>query len=104
PLQALPRPVSPRFPYTTLFRSELFHSIVHKERPGVKREARPLDERGDFCYTERKERKGGDVFVPDLICVPRQEQDGKPELPVISDRKSTRLNSSHVSISYAVFC
>src|SRR5699024_11732950 len=25
-------------------------------------------------------------------------------IPVLSDRKSTRLNSSHVSISYAVFC
>src|SRR5207253_9801537 len=27
-----------------------------------------------------------------------------PCLPTISDRKSTRLNSSHVAISYAVFC
>src|SRR5699024_12639837 len=26
------------------------------------------------------------------------------ELPALQDRKSTRLNSSHVSISYAVFC
>src|SRR5207249_5657359 len=25
-------------------------------------------------------------------------------LPIVEDRKSTRLNSSHVSISYAVFC
>src|SRR5699024_12085566 len=29
---------------------------------------------------------------------------GDSELAVWSDRKSTRLNSSHVSISYAVFC
>src|SRR5947209_14560598 len=28
----------------------------------------------------------------------------KPEPPIISDRKSTRLNSSHANISYAVFC
>src|SRR5690625_4048015 len=27
-----------------------------------------------------------------------------PEIPVLTDRKSTRLNSSHVAISYAVFC
>src|SRR5258707_2150096 len=27
-----------------------------------------------------------------------------PSRPVISDRKSTRLNSSHANISYAVFC
>src|SRR5699024_11563235 len=29
---------------------------------------------------------------------------GSSVLPTCSDRKSTRLNSSHVSISYAVFC
>src|SRR5207249_6570753 len=29
---------------------------------------------------------------------------GHPQVPPGSDRKSTRLNSSHVSISYAVFC
>src|SRR6266852_8178563 len=29
---------------------------------------------------------------------------GNPNLPVTRDRKSTRLNSSHGSISYAVFC
>src|SRR5207253_6790695 len=28
----------------------------------------------------------------------------RPRFPVQSDRKSTRLNSSHVAISYAVFC
>src|SRR5690625_5411880 len=28
----------------------------------------------------------------------------KPKVPVKRDRKSTRLNSSHVAISYAVFC
>src|SRR5690242_21606337 len=33
----------------------------------------------------------------------RQDVEGKPVLS-ISDRKSTRLNSSHMSISYAVFC
>src|SRR3712207_8818498 len=27
-----------------------------------------------------------------------------PGLPVLADRKSTRLNSSHANISYAVFC
>src|SRR5690625_6048462 len=29
---------------------------------------------------------------------------GLEEIPAIVDRKSTRLNSSHVAISYAVFC
>src|SRR5437773_6735810 len=30
--------------------------------------------------------------------------DRRPELPLVGDRKSTRLNSSHITISYAVFC
>src|SRR5437870_6698261 len=33
-----------------------------------------------------------------------QRKIGSDQLPVVSDRKSTRLNSSHVAISYAVFC
>src|SRR5271167_616916 len=42
--------------------------------------------------------------------IPRQRRDGSPMFVplrpalVREDRKSTRLNSSHVSISYAVFC
>src|SRR5690606_42125593 len=31
-------------------------------------------------------------------------QQGKKQAPTLLDRKSTRLNSSHVKISYAVFC
>src|SRR5436309_12308913 len=31
-------------------------------------------------------------------------QEVMPSVPVLADRKSTRLNSSHVKISYAVFC
>src|SRR5207249_9197534 len=34
---------------------------------------------------------------------PEQRRNGGPEEP-LQDRKSTRLNSSHVSTSYAVFC
>src|SRR5207249_5440900 len=30
--------------------------------------------------------------------------EGRTRMPRMADRKSTRLNSSHVSISYAVFC
>src|SRR5262245_65237737 len=35
---------------------------------------------------------------------PRQAAAAQPELRPIRDRKSTRLNSSHLGISYAVFC
>src|SRR5207249_8979255 len=51
--------------------------------------------------------RGRGRLAPELVdqalardeLVRMQEQDGQDE-----DRKSTRLNSSHVSISYAVFC
>src|SRR4051794_41710413 len=68
-------PRSTLFPYTTLFRSG---------RPG--RGSRPpLDERADL--DPAAQARGGDARLGGGI-----------------DRKSTRLNSSHPSISYAVFC
>src|SRR6266704_4247723 len=50
-----------------------------------------------FPYTTlfRSSRRGGD---------PRDLRPGVASGHAPSDRKSTRLNSSHVSISYAVFC
>src|SRR3712207_8972187 len=71
-------PRSTLFPYTTLFRSLLV-------APRVRRRA--VEQRGE---------RGGravPVAVPVATAVP---------VPV--DRKSTRLNSSHANISYAVFC
>src|SRR5690625_2263200 len=45
------------------------------------------------------------VRVPDLLQGPTSlRRLVAPEGPAILDRKSTRLNSSHVAISYAVFC
>src|SRR5207249_6627716 len=43
----------------------------------------------------------GSTCVPPVIVPPLPGTNGSPGQP---DRKSTRLNSSHVSISYAVFC
>src|SRR3712207_7984169 len=76
-------PRSTLFPYTTLFRSVRFH---------------PLD---------RDEIKGGGV---DAVALPgRRVRIGEHVTevgvtPFRADRKSTRLNSSHANISYAVFC
>src|SRR5436305_11872970 len=69
-------PRSPLFPYTTLFRSGY-----------------PVS---DF----------GDAIKPDWIreALVELKQLGKPIYVTERDRKSTRLNSSHVRISYAVFC
>src|SRR5690349_23969131 len=83
-------PRSTLFPYTTLFRSPLLDhrrvAVVAVERVGDRR-ARlvgpALDERQQRTAVERPRRRD-------------------PER--VEDRKSTRLNSSHVEISYAVFC
>src|SRR5207249_5615821 len=57
-------------------------------------------------------RKRGGLTSPTLACVEHRQSSALPAALVSSktgdvrriDRKSTRLNSSHVSISYAVFC
>src|SRR3712207_8435939 len=79
-------PRSTLFPYTTLFRSEEDVAPAH-----------PL---------EARDRVGRDRFVgvadmgaPVRVADRRGDVEGFAQ-----DRKSTRLNSSHANISYAVFC
>src|SRR5258708_10812112 len=79
-------PRSTLFPYTTLFRSQAhllgtggFNAQYHGRLV--------LAGFADFVKHRR------DVSEP-----------GKDKPPVVPDRKSTRLNSSHQIISYAVFC
>src|SRR5206468_10275666 len=73
-----PPPRSTLFPYTTLFRSA---------RNRLKKETTQLGFVG--IYPSK----------PDRTII-----SGSPTLPANIDRKSTRLNSSHDQISYAVFC
>src|SRR5699024_11827282 len=61
--------------------------------PGGARALPPLPAGPDLCPKHRGR----------LLPVLRPHLDPRPHLPG-EDRKSTRLNSSHVSISYAVFC
>src|SRR5437868_9545060 len=75
-----PPPISTLFPYTTLFRSPV--QRAERSRPVRALRVRRPGKARQFALVRR---------VP-----PRQG--GR------ADRKSTRLNSSHVSISYAVFC
>src|SRR3989442_9641171 len=74
-------PRSTLFPYTTLFRSE---------RPGQ------LQPPGQLVDDDHG--RGAHVFRH------RRRLNAEPVIVVDQDRKSTRLNSSHVRISYAVFC
>src|SRR5690554_7365906 len=72
-------PRSTLFPYTTLFRSVGVLELIHQQMP-------------EACLILLAQRR---VVAPQLQRT--QQQLGE-------DRKSTRLNSSHVRISYAVFC
>src|SRR3712207_8476359 len=78
-------PRSTLFPYTTLFRS----------------------------HGEDAEARQKDVPAPEYVAEAPREQEQAPEGDHVGvddpgetrlDRKSTRLNSSHANISYAVFC
>src|SRR5438132_9952797 len=77
-------PRSTLFPYTTLFRS-----LLHPTRQFVNPSVSELLELDHFEMLED----------PLLTIFPRDACH-----PERSDRKSTRLNSSHTVISYAVFC
>src|SRR5256885_12136622 len=91
-------PRSTLFPYTTLFRSTdgkvlLIIGIPGKPAPYMSGE--PFHRCTHTALSPK-----GEIYVSDgygNACVHKFTPDGK-------DRKSTRLNSSHLVISYAVFC
>src|SRR5688572_32421526 len=83
-----PPPSSTLFPYTTLFRS---WSMVD-----------PLPGAVNLTLTVRILDEDDEELATDTI-TRRYINDGLVLEP-IEDRKSTRLNSSHSQISYAVFC
>src|SRR2546430_10682076 len=96
-------PRSTLFPYTTLFRSR---NIQLKRRGELVRRLDLYDMliRGDASDDARL-LPGDVIFVPPVG--PTVTVDGEVHRPAIyefRDRKSTRLNSSHSQISYAVFC
>src|SRR2546422_7707247 len=82
-------PRSTLFPYTTLFRSEA--GAFRRSRSAADRLGPVLRERREDQEGEKRgERRGRSAGQPRPLHGP--------------DRKSTRLNSSHGYISYAVFC
>src|SRR5256885_3200019 len=91
-------PRSTLFPYTTLFRSPAATPLA-EIAPTTKRE---LMERFDEWVTDPK--LGLDALRRFTVDPRRIGQPFLGRYAVWEDRKSTRLNSSHLVISYAVFC
>src|SRR5687768_17826465 len=93
-------PRSPLFPYTTLFRS----AVEYEQRTRRKR-CQQGSHRG-LRLDEAVELKAGGTtaFQNRQPAGPRVCLCRDPWRSGVEDRKSTRLNSSHGYISYAVFC
>src|SRR5262245_65047241 len=88
-------PIPTHFPYTTLFRSRQHDAESIYER------AERANLPADGARTRSTENKVEVLLLAGLE-VPHFVVD--PERDHVQDRKSTRLNSSHLGISYAVFC
>src|SRR3712207_7610708 len=82
-------PRSTLFPYTTLFRSALLHGLAHQP-----------------AHLGQLLRGRIDVVEAEHVGAQRARPLEGREVgrDAALDRKSTRLNSSHANISYAVFC
>src|SRR5689334_23984461 len=88
-------PRSTLFPYTTLFRSHL--ELRQRDRVDIARSAVGEVRRPAVVGDDHRDHVRPDRRRSSLRSVLQGQQDQ-------ADRKSTRLNSSHSSISYAVFC
>src|SRR3712207_8925957 len=94
-------PRSTLFPYTTLFRSVLVRADVRRGGAVAVRVERTWRAR----QVELAGRHRGGVAAVEQRGVDAQPQVVRRRVDELgADRKSTRLNSSHANISYAVFC
>src|SRR5690348_17771614 len=85
-------PTSPLFPYTTLFRSTVDSWLLWRLTGGRVHATDATNASRTLLYDIHAQEWSDELCA--LFRVPRK----------LLDRKSTRLNSSHPSISYAVFC
>src|SRR5207245_6063661 len=87
-------PLPPLFPYTTLFRSKsgIIHVLTSQLTP------QPMLKGGQRYLVLHD---GGKEIVSFLAVTSKRRRGRRADN---RDRKSTRLNSSHGSISYSVFC
>src|SRR5688500_19470788 len=87
-------PLSTLFPYTTLFRSSSRFENSNRARRLLRRRMIPT------CRESVSSSAETNHECTNQLGQRHRDPGGRPG----SDRKSTRLNSSHLVISYAVFC
>src|SRR5206468_13110109 len=92
-LKAPPPPRSPLFPYTTLFRSSAKTST-----------SAPAADNSSAFHAAADPLPASSARLPASARKTGSRASASMRGGRISDRKSTRLNSSHDQISYAVFC
>src|SRR3712207_8225190 len=85
-------PRSTLFPYTTLFRSDAAYQLIPK--------ADRVDLHERFATWAEHAMGGGTSSDEEIVGYHLE----RAHDILLEDRKSTRLNSSHANISYAVFC
>src|SRR5256885_13243682 len=86
-------PRSPLFPYPPLFRSYIGEVESCRAESGAVVVAAPVNERLDADAGNAD--RGNEAVLVTVLSAGNEP---------VQDRKSTRLNSSHLVISYAVFC
>src|SRR3712207_8668719 len=92
-------PRSTLFPYTTLFRPlEGYRSFDEFKA------SQPASEPADRLAGQLMSYTSGTTGRPKGVKRPLPGIDADTQAAMFGDRKSTRLNSSHANISYAVFC
>src|SRR3712207_7461686 len=89
-------PRSTLFPYTTLFRSSGERNLWIP--------CNPSQSCRHICQRDRRENPKVSSQQQETLNRPRNPQENEQSRTYHTDRKSTRLNSSHANISYAVFC
>src|SRR5690242_21050599 len=95
-------PRSTLFPYTTLFRSR--RARIGRGQIVEVRELAPVHDHGAELVGVARGERGDEAAHERLARRTSSTEDEGAVAAECLDRKSTRLNSSHMSISYAVFC
>src|SRR2546430_13457618 len=93
-------PSSTLFPYTTLFRSDRTAQQIQFQTAMLDRNRRARE----IGMVERQIEEDVRRAIRDRDRFRRTVASAEASVAIAEDRKSTRLNSSHSQISYAVFC